>query len=76
MRLAPLGIALRVAGLVLGLAAVLALVLGVDPTHFPPFLVKVAIYKLTFIAALALLIAGAMMGRRARAQGSAKGPPR
>jgi hypothetical protein len=76
MRLAPLGLALRLTGLAVGLAAVLALVVGVDPAHIPPFLVKVALYKLTFIAALALLIAGAMVGRRARAHGSAKAPPR
>jgi hypothetical protein len=76
MRLAPLGFALRLAGLVLGVAAVLALVIGVDPAHIPPFLVKVALYKLTFIAALGLLVAGAMVGRRARSQGSAKGLPR
>jgi hypothetical protein len=53
-------------GLLVGLAAAAALMLGVDPTRFSPFLVKVALYKLTFIAAAGLLTAGALLGRHAR----------
>ncbi len=53
-------------GLLVGLGAAAALLLGVDPTRLPPFLVKVALIKLTFIAAAGLLVAGAVIGRRVR----------
>jgi hypothetical protein len=53
-----------------GVAAVAALFLGFDASRVSPFLIKVAIYKLAFIAALVLLIAGAVIGRRARVRSS------
>jgi hypothetical protein len=70
MRAAQVGMLLRVLGLTVGVAAVTALLFGFDASYLSPFLIKVAIYKLAFIAALVLLIVGAMIGRRARAQNS------
>jgi hypothetical protein len=70
MRATQVGTLLRVLGLAIGVAAVTALLLGFDASHLSPFWIKVAIYKLAFIAALVLLIAGAMVGRRARARSS------
>lgn len=59
-----LSMLLRVAGLLVGVAAILALILGVEPAQIAPFLVKIALYKLAFIAALGLLVAGGIVGRR------------
>ena|GEM_PF-3633449 len=70
MRAAQVGMLLRVLGLTVGVATVTALLFGFDASYLSPFLIKVAIYKLAFIAALVLLIVGAMIGRRARAQNS------
>jgi hypothetical protein len=56
-----------------GVVAVVALLFGIEPGRLPPFLVKVALYKLAFIAAAGLLVAGALVGRRAR-RGSAASP--
>ena len=53
-------------GLVVGLGATAALLLGVDPTRLSPFLVRIALFKLAFIAAAGLLTAGALLGRHAR----------
>ncbi|MBA2684212.1 MAG: hypothetical protein H0U66_06965 [Gemmatimonadaceae bacterium] len=66
MRIATIGVLLRASGLILGIVAVVALLIGVDVGHLPPWLVKIAIYKLAFIAAVAMLVAGAIVGRRAR----------
>ncbi len=66
MRRTTLPTLLLAGGLIVGLAAGVALLLGVDPTRLPPFLVRVALFKLTFIAAAGLLVAGALLGRRAR----------
>lgn len=76
MRLTTVGLLLRVCGLVVGVAAVAALALGVDLSQLSPFLVKIALYKLAFIAALGLLVAGAMLGRRARAHRGTADLPR
>jgi len=70
MRATRLSTILRALGLTVGLAAGAALLLGFDTTRISPFLIKVAIFKLSFIAALALLAAGAMLGRRAKARTS------
>ncbi|MEO7711667.1 MAG: hypothetical protein ABIV10_01965 [Gemmatimonadaceae bacterium] len=53
-------------GLVVGVAATVALLFGFEPTRLSPFLVKIALFKLTFIAAIGLIAAGALLGRRAR----------
>lgn len=74
MRLATAGMLLRIGGLIVGVAAIAALALGADLSRLSPFLVKIALYKLAFIAALVLLVAGAMLGRRARADRETVGP--
>jgi hypothetical protein len=66
VRSSHLGLALRVAGLILGILTAAALILGVDPVQLAPFLVKIANNTLAFISAIALLAAGAIVGRRAR----------
>jgi hypothetical protein len=66
MRLARAGTLLRLLGLFVGLAAASGLLLGFDVSRISPFLIRVAIYKLAFIVALALLAGGAVIGRRAR----------
>jgi hypothetical protein len=68
MRATHAGMLLRVLGLAVAVAAGAAFLLGLDTSRLSPFLIRVAIYKLAFIAALVLLAAGAMIGRRARAQ--------
>lgn len=70
MRAIRVGMLLRVLGLTVGVATVAALLLGFDTSHLSTFLIKVAVYKFAFIAALVLLVAGAMIGRRARAKDS------
>lgn len=51
-----------------GIAVVATASLAVDrsPLIFSPFVVKVAVYKLAFIAAAGLLAVGAIIGRRWR----------
>jgi hypothetical protein len=66
MRAAQIGTVLRILGLTVTVAAVTAMLLGFDVSQLSPFWI-VAIYKLAFIAALVLLIAGALVGRRERA---------
>lgn len=68
MRATKVGMLLRVLGLTVGVAAAAALLAGFDTSRLSPFLIKIAIYKLAFIAALVLLAPGAMIGRRARAR--------
>ncbi len=70
MRATQVGTLLRILGLSVAVAAVAALLLGFDASRLSPFLIKIAIYKLAFIAALVLLAAGAMIGRRARERSS------
>jgi hypothetical protein len=68
MRATHAGSLLRVLGLAVAVAAGAAFLLGFDTSRLSPFLIRVAIDKLAFIAALVLLAAGAMIGRRARTQ--------
>lgn len=76
MRFARAGMALRVAGLLVGIIAIAAFVLRVDVTRLSPFLIKVAIYKLAFIAAIALMVGGAILGRRDRVGAAPTVPPK
>lgn len=71
MRVTQLGTMLRAVGLLVGLATIAAILFRIDPTRISPFFIKVAIYKVAFIAAIALLVAGATLGRRDR---SGRGP--
>lgn len=75
MRASRLSTVLLVTGLLLGVAAVIALLLGADPTALPPFLVRVALYKLTFIAVAGLLAAGAFVGRWVRRERGSTATP-
>lgn len=53
-------------GATVGVVASVGLLIGFDPSQLPPALIKVAAYKLTFIAALGLIAAGAVVSRAAR----------
>jgi hypothetical protein len=57
---------LIIAGAVVGGAAALALALGLRPNQLPAWMITVGMYKLAFIAAGGLLVAGAMLGRAIR----------
>jgi hypothetical protein len=67
---------LRIMGLAIGLAAAAALIFGFDASHLSPFWIRIAIYKLAFIAALTMLVAGAMIGRRGRVRVDSVDSPR
>jgi len=56
-------------GVLVGAAAAIAMAAGFEPAPESGFLVKVALYKLTFIASAGLLMAGAIAGRWARSGG-------
>ena len=58
--------ALLALGLLVGAATAIAMAVGFEPAPASGFLVKVALYKLTFIASLGLLAAGAIVGRWTR----------
>ena len=49
-----------------GIAAVVGLATGFEPSRLPAALLDVAVYKLTFAAAAGLLAAGAIVRRYAR----------
>ena len=55
--------ALMMLGLLTGVAASVAWLGGFEPAPTAGWLVKVALYKLTFIASLSMLAAGAAIGR-------------
>ena len=66
MRAATIAKSLLVLGLLVGTATGLALALGFDVDRIPSWMVTVGMYKLAFIAAAGLLVAGALMGRATR----------
>lgn len=66
MRRTTLATLLLGGGLLLGLAAAVGLALGAGPPRLSPFMLKVVMYKLAFIAALGLITAGAFVRRWAR----------
>ena len=53
-------------GVAVGIAAVVGLATGFEPSRLPAALLDVAVYKLTFAAAAGLLAAGAIVRRYAR----------
>jgi hypothetical protein len=69
-----LGRVLLALGVLVGAAAAVGLVLGFEPARLPPALLNIAAYKLTFLAALAILAAGASLVRYAR-QRARSAPP-
>jgi hypothetical protein len=66
MRSGRFGGFLLATGAAVGVAAVVGLVLGFEPSRLPPALLDIAAYKLTFLAAAGLLAAGAIIRRRAQ----------
>jgi hypothetical protein len=66
MRIRPLGTVLLALGLVVGIAACVGLLVGFEPARLPRALLNIAAYKLTFIAALGLMVAGSVLVRAAR----------
>ena len=65
MRAPRIGEVLLAVGAVVGVAAVMGLVVGFEPSKLPPALLNVAVYKLTFAAAAGLFAAGAVVQRYA-----------
>jgi hypothetical protein len=61
-------------GVLVGGAASVGLILGVEPAHLPPALLTIAVYKLTFLAALSILAAGAVVLRHARLTEASRRP--
>ena len=59
-------------GVAVGVAAVVGLATGFEPSRLPPALVDIAVYKLTFAAAAGLLAAGAIIRRYARRDEAAR----
>ena len=53
-------------GVLVGGAAGIGLLAGFEPARLPPALLNIAVYKLMFVSALAILAAGAVMLRHAR----------
>ena len=58
-------------GVVVGVVAGVALLLGFEPSRLPPRLIDIAAYKLALVAALALIAAGAALRRHARREADA-----
>jgi hypothetical protein len=65
MRQSTIGRGLLILGALVGTAAGVALALGLGVSDIPPWMITVGMYKLAFIAAGGLLVAGAVVGRAA-----------
>ena len=66
MRVSRVGEVLLAIGGVVGVAAVIGIVVGFEPSKLPAALLDIAVYKLTFAAAAGLLASGAIVRRYAR----------
>jgi hypothetical protein len=66
MRAARIGPLLLGLGLVVGAAAGVGLLVGFEPAQLPRALLNIAAYKLTFLAAAGLIVAGALVLRYGR----------
>ena len=66
MKTGRFGQLLLATGAAVGVAAVVGLVTGFEPSRLPPALIDIAVYKLTFAAAAGLLAAGAIVRRYSR----------
>ena len=66
MKTGRFGGLLLATGAAVGIAAVVGLVTGFEPSRLPAALIDIAVYKLTFAAAAGLLAAGAIVRRYAR----------
>ena len=75
MRSSRFGGFLLGAGAAVAVAAVVGLATGFEPSRLPAALLDIAAYKLTIVAAIGLLVAGAVIRKRAlRDESSAHGP--
>ena len=70
MRLSVVAKSLLILGAFVGGVAGLALALGFRLHQLPPWMITVGMYKLAFIAAAGLFVAGAVLGRAARGSSS------
>jgi hypothetical protein len=73
MRTERAGALLLALGLMVGTAAGVGLIVGFEPARLPRELLNIAAYKLTFLAAGGLLVAGAVMRRYGRRGKAARG---
>ena len=73
MRLERVGTTFLVLGLLVALTAALGWALDVVP-RLSPFMLKVVIYKLSFVAAAVLFVAGAAIRRAARREQAPTAP--
>jgi hypothetical protein len=65
MRQSTIARGLLIVGALVGAGAGIALALGLGVSSIPEWMITVGMYKLAFIAAGGLLVAGAMVGRAA-----------
>ena len=65
MRTSRVGGFLLGVGAAVGVAVVVGLATGFEPSRLPPALLDIAAYKLTIVAAIGLLVAGAVIRKRA-----------
>ena len=75
MKTGRFGGLLLATGAAVGVAAVVGIVTGFEPSRLPPALLDIAVYKLTFAAAAGLLGAGAIVRRYATREGHQVEPP-
>jgi hypothetical protein len=66
MKTGRFGGLLLATGAAVGVAAVVGLVTGFEPSRLPAALIDIAVYKLTFAAAAGLLAAGAIVRRHGK----------
>jgi len=66
MKTGRFGGLLLATGAAVGVAAVVGIVTGFQPSRLPAALIDIAVYKLTFAAAAGLLAAGAIVRRYAK----------
>lgn len=74
MKTTRFGGLLLATGAAVGVAAVVGLVVGFEPSRLPAALIDIAVYKLTFAAAAGLLTAGAIVRRYAKREADQVGP--
>ena len=75
MRTGRFGGLLLATGAAVGMAAVVGLVVGFEPSRLPAAMLDIAVYKLTFAAAAGLLAAGAIIRRHGGRDRSEPGSP-
>lgn len=75
MRFPTVAKTLLILGALVGAAAGVALALGLRLDQLPPWMITVGMYKLAFVAAGGLFVAGALLGRAARRRPSSPEMP-